>query len=303
MKRAVIWGLANHHHTHRYIHQGFYETFKAIGWDTDWVDDKPDNNACIKPGDLVISVDVASSHLQNKSKANYVLHNVERPELRNHENVTVLQVFTFDAFGESLFGSRCLWDQKSRTIYQPWGIPSQPDSWLEPRKTLGTKEFWVGSIWNNDQNQGNSQVISEYKAALESHGIRLKHTGGVGYPIPKFLGGAGLFRKTELSELEARDLVAKSPIGAAVVGNWQRDHGYVPCRLFKNLAAGQVPSSNADFSDLFGDLAIATGDFSHLIETRLSLPHTEVRKRVREGQAMMANYTYQKSIERILSII
>ena len=303
MKRAIIWGLASKAHTHQYIHEGFFETFKAMGWEAAWVDDVPENNSLIKPGDLVISVDIASNHLVNHAFAKYVLHNVDRPELRDHSNVTVLQVYTHSAIGESVFGSRCLWDQTNRTLYQPWGIPSQPETWLEPKAQRGTTEFWIGSVWNNDQNQGNADVISAYSSSLRSHRLRFKHTGGVGYPIPKFLGGAGLFSKTELSETEARDLVAKSPIGAAVVGNWQKDHGYVPCRLFKNLAAGQVPASNADFSDIFGDYSIASDDFDHLIETRMGMSAVKVQNDVRAAQELMREYTYRKSIERILSVV
>lgn len=301
--KAIVWGLRAQQHTHQYIHRGFHKAFSEMGWDVEWVDDEPSNNSLIRPGDLVFSVNVASRHLVNNPRAKYVLHNVDRPELRYHTNVTCLQVFTHDAEGQSLFGSRSLWDEKNKTIYQPWGIPSQPHEWIKPVSALGKKEYWVGTIWNNKANQGNSEAISAYKAALKANGIAFKQTGGAGYPIPRFLGGTGLFSKSGLSETLALDLVSRSPIGAAVVGNWQREHGYVPCRLFKNLAAGQVPSSNADFSDLFGDLAIVAGDFSQLIETRLSLSDLELRSRVRDAQEIMENYTYQKSIERILSIV
>jgi hypothetical protein len=302
VNRAIIWGLATKPHTHRYIHQGFFETFQAMGWEAAWVDDLPENNALIKPGDLIISVDIASNHLVNYAHAKYILHNVERPELKNHSNVTFIQVFTHRAKGESVFGSRCLWNQSTRTLYQPWGIPSEPETWLEPQVKKSRTEFWVGSVWNNELNQGNSQVIADYKIALRSHGYRFRHLGGVGGHMPKFMGGAGLFSRTELTEIQARDLVARSPIGAAVVGQWQQDHGYVPCRIFKNLAAGQLPLSNADFSAIFGGDVVFNRDFGDLIEMRESLAPAAYDKQVEGAQYSMRDFTYRKAIERILQV-
>jgi hypothetical protein len=303
VNRAIIWGLATKPHTHQYIHHGFFKTFQAMGWETAWVDDLSENNSLIRPGDLVISVDIASNHLVNHPKAKYILHNVDRPELKMHSNVTTLQVFTHNAKGESVFGSRCLWDETTRTLYQPWGIPSDPELWLEPQVNKSKTEYWVGSVWNNEANQGNSQAIADFKVSLKSHGYRFKHLGGVGRRIPKFLGGAGLLSQTGLTELEAQTAVSRSPIGASVVGNWQKEHGYVPCRVYKNLAAGQLPVSNSDFSDIFDGNGLCEPNFDRLLSMREAMNRESYLAGVQGAQRAMQNFTYRKSIERILSVV
>ena len=44
MKKITIWGLKNTRHSHRFIHKGFYENFIKLGYETNWVDDKPNND-------------------------------------------------------------------------------------------------------------------------------------------------------------------------------------------------------------------------------------------------------------------
>ena len=37
--KVIIWGHFLHSHTHSYIHNGFYEAFKYMGYNTYWFDD------------------------------------------------------------------------------------------------------------------------------------------------------------------------------------------------------------------------------------------------------------------------
>jgi hypothetical protein len=44
-KRVVIWGHSLHSHTHSYIHYGFYQACKSLGYDVTWLsgEDKVDD--------------------------------------------------------------------------------------------------------------------------------------------------------------------------------------------------------------------------------------------------------------------
>jgi hypothetical protein len=107
-----------------------------------------------------------------------------------------------------------------------------------------------------------------------------------------------------MSEDKAMKLVNKSAIGSAVVGKWQEVNEYVPCRLFKNIASGAAPISNAKFEVLFGeDGGIFDSNPDSLIEKALSLSDTLRKKMNYDAQNAILPYTYAESIRRILTFL
>lgn len=301
--RIVIWGLKSISHSHRYIHEGFFEAFSRVGYECYWVDDKQSSNEYLAKNTLVISVNLACETLEYRADVKYVLHNVESDRFQNQSNVLKLQVFTKSAQGASIDESCSLYDQASRTLFQPWGIPTDPVTWMMPSSTPSDTEYWVGSIWNNELNQGNISAIAAFKEALTERGLKFKPANRMKIGMPAILGGRGLWLPTQISEADAAAFVHISPIGASIVGNWQREHKYVPCRIFKNLAAGQVVSSNADYSFIFGELGIYESNLEILLDKVMSLSLSEKEKRVTNSQEIMSNYTYVKSLQRILSVL
>jgi hypothetical protein len=96
-------------------------------------------------------------------------------------------------------------------------------------------------------------------------------------------------------------LVRRSRLAAAVVGDWQREHGYLPCRLFKNVSFGAVPIGNSPvYERLFGNIALVCDDLSELVNSYLALSPADRRERVRSAQDLMRNYTYEAAFNRIL---
>ena len=41
-QKVIIWGHKLHSHTHSYIHNAYFTTFKKLGFETFWFDDKDD---------------------------------------------------------------------------------------------------------------------------------------------------------------------------------------------------------------------------------------------------------------------
>ena len=290
--KIVIWGLRTTRHSHRYIHEGFFETFKRMGFNVVWVDDKPENQKYLDGNNLVLAVNIASVHIINNPNNYYVTHNFDIPDFVDVENVLKLQVWTNDSKGESIDSSVALYDKDSRTLFQPWGLPEPESEWLNPRNVKGRTEYWVGAVWNNSLNQGNQSAIAQYKAALKDQGIRFQRVGGTRW-----------LTKTGLSPHIAYGLVNKSPLGAAVVGEWQHSKGYIPCRLFKNVAAGSIPSSNSDFSSLFLESGIYNSNINDLVTELLHVSSSEKIERVASAQRNLKLYKYENSINRILEIV
>lgn len=217
--------------------------------------------------------------------------------------MTYLQVFTNSAHGESLGPANTLWDNSTRTLYQPWGVPTAPNSWNEAIFPTGKTEFWVGSIWDNELGQGNINEIRDYRIAMKDFGINFKQAGGVGFALPRRLGGAGIFTAKGVSERQALQLVQKSPIGASIVGKWQKDKHYVPCRIFKNVAAGHLPVSNSNFHEIFGESMVYSDDYHDLVSKVRSVSEQDKRAMVKAAQKAMEPYTYEEALLRMFTVL
>lgn len=244
----------------------------------------------------------ASRNLKAKKGAKYVLHNLEPESIPDLENCINLQVFSKTSIGEPVDSSIAKWHQESKTLFQPWGISLQPALWLDPQRGRNV-EYWVGSIWNDSAGAGNIKEMEEYVQALSSYGISFRQVGGMRNrpTILNMFRRLGLGTGRPVSELKARDLVSISPAGSAIVGGSHIRSAYVPCRVFKNLAAGHPPNSNADYSFVFGnDLTISNSSISQLLAQRFNLGATENYGRVKAAQEKMRAYTYEKAIMRIL---
>jgi len=307
--RAVIWGLRSSSHTSRYVHAGFHDAFLRAGWESAWVDDAHSNAHLIKSGSLVLALGSHSQYLPTVTGAKYVLHNFdstsgfEKPP--NHLN---LQVYTNQAQGQRIGEALAFYDHKSRTLSQPWGVPDSNAPYLSFNPHPTSVEYWIGSIWNNALGQGNRRELGEYQAALASAKISFVRAGSqrrsflpsvpILRPLADWLG-----RTSELGEHESQVKIHESPVGAAIVGSWQREAGYLPCRLFKNLAAGQPVFTNSNFSATFGEFQESSASIEQLVERRLSLSHWKGKEMVKGAQTYLDHYTYRAAVKRILEVL
>jgi len=290
--KVVIWGLRSTRHSHRYIHQGFFEAFQRLGYDVIWVDDKESNQSHLQGQALVIAANVASKYIIWRKENKYVVHNFERKEFTAQPNVLNLQAFTKASVGTTIDDSIAKFDIKSKTLFQPWGISEDFSNWKVPAKKRSNVELWIGAIWNNALNQGNAHIMHEYSKALKFHEIKFRR-----------IGGTRSIRKSGIDPIKALELVNRSPIGSAMVGDWQRESQYVPCRLFKNIAAGQVPKSNADFTFLLRDIGYFSQDIKSVVDFVLNLKEIEKIEIVNHAQNAIHPYSYARGIQRILGAL
>lgn len=291
--RIVIWGLKSVRHTHRFIHSSFNSNFENLGYEVLWVDDQRRNHDLIRKNDVILGVNVANKHLPIRSDTKYILHNISPEELGLEDNFIQLQVYTLDSSGEGLNNPWIKWNSQMRILFQPWGVPTSKSKWLQPAVSPGKQENWVGSIWNNSENQGNEIEINEFKKSLRNVSLTFKQ-----------IGSPNLLRPNGISEMSAARHVNKSPIGAAIVGRWQMTNGYIPCRLFKNIASGAMPVSNGDYSELFGDKdGIFNTNLEFLVEEALSKGMKERSEIVRTAQELLTPYTYEAGIKRIMEFL
>jgi len=289
--RFVIWGLRNSRHSHRYIHKGFYQTLTRLNAEVLWLDDLEKNRSLIKSGDLIIVSGIACNFLPVNEKATYILHNVDDPIISNLKNKIFLQVFTNDSTGEKIDETVSLWNDKHKTLYQPWGLPESLENWLKPRDLRTKNENWIGAIWDNELNQGNRKQLEIYRTALKSKGIKFRK-----------LGGTRSISIEGLSSKKSFEKVNQSRIGAAIVGSWQKENGYLPCRAFKNIAAGAIPISNSNMTNVFGDGYLFVPSIEELVEVSLSMDYEQIRERSESCKEIIGAYSYDRALQRMVNI-
>lgn len=293
MSRWVVWGLRERNHTHRYIHQSFFRALSRTH-DAVWLEDEEVNTAAVRPGDVVIVCGIAQKYVPKLKEVAYVLHNVS-PELRRDLNALSartlnLQVWTKAAQEYSVIEARpCLrWDASSRTLYQPWGVPWEVNLWRSPTKGRARlmkwrREYWIGTVWDNSDLQGNSRAINLWRQALSRLGVSFVQARRV----PDRPSTYGFVTR-------------RSAVGSAIVGEWQAAQEYAPCRVFKNLAVGVMPNgNNSVYKSLFGETAIVRHDLDELAETVLTMSRKEYSERTAEAQRELRAFTYARGIQRI----
>ena len=299
IKRIVIWGLRKRYHTHRHIHQAFYENTKKLGYETSWLEDEKKNQKYIRSGDLIISAEVQGKMVPEKFKFEeynlpvredvfYCLHNFKEvfKNKLNPKNYINLQVYNnkvLEIEGVEKLGPVTFFDTKTKTLYQPWGTDLLPEEFKEPVYNKNHLVFWIGSIWNDKNNHGNIQEIKELKDVLSKNKL---HFINIRF-IPDWLN---IF------------LIRISRIAPAIAGRHQVDVNYLPCRMFKNISYGQLGITNIrKFKDILGDSFIKGDTIRELVGNVLSLSKEEYVSKVKAQQEIVKNYTYKNSLENIIN--
>jgi hypothetical protein len=295
--RIIIWGLKNKYHTHRYIHKAFYENAKKLGYDVIWVEDEKVNSKFIKYGDLIISSEVIGKMVPEKKCLDdynlpvidgvyYCLHNFNYifTSKIKFDYLLNLKVYIKDRAEKSdiKWGEATYFDSEKHILYQPWGTDLLPDEFKKPVFNHNKIVFWIGSIWNNELNQGNLVEIKKLKEALNRKGIKFLQLRF----IPDFLN---IF------------LIRFSRIAPAIAGRYQVEENYLPCRMFKNISYGQLGFSNVSkFNDIFENCSVYNSDIEKAVEYVLSLSKKDYKELIIKQQEIVKQYTYKNSFDNII---
>jgi len=243
-------------------------------------------NGQLTPGTTVIAADLWNEHLHPHEEVNYVLHNFngDHPliEQTEAERVLRLQVWTYDAFGEEWADCR-QYSVEGRVLFQPWGTDLLSEEFMDPVfNPMSRTAAFVGAIWSElhqDGDLGNQESINILRNVLRENGLTFEH-------------------RTQVSVAENINAVREARVAPAITGGWQVAHGYLPCRIFKNVSYGTLGFTNvAAARFLLGDFAGRS--IEELVPMVLRLRKNEYEEIVREQQRKVASYTYRQSLEAI----
>jgi hypothetical protein len=301
IKRIVIWGLKTRYHTHRHIHQAFYKNAKKLGYIALWLEDEKKNQKYIEPGDLIISADPIGKMVPEKftfeeynlpvrDDVFYCLHHFKEIFLnklpkQNYINLVAYTNVVNEILDIEKWGPATYFDNKTKTLYQPWGTDLLVEEFKKPKYSKSKFVFWIGSIWNDNLNRGNIHEIQKLKESLGKHDLYFINLRF----IPDILN---IFF-TRLSR-----------IAPAISGRFQTEIQYLPCRVFKNISYGQLGITNIiKFKDILGESFIEGITIEELVSNSLKLSKEEYLEKVTTQQEKIINFTYKNSINNIIKAI
>lgn len=292
-KKVIIYGHFLHSHTHSYIHNAFYVAFKHLGYDTYWFDDSTDISGFDFSDSLFLTEGQVCKNMPVVNGCTYILHNCYDESLwerinKQDVNYLKIQVYTDDALlYETAKLAPCIFsDKPGKMLYFPWATDLLPEQINpEARQERIDKAYFVGSM--GDGVFGNNVQLEGFRRACNDNKILFQHANN-------------------LSVEENRRVIAISHMAPAIVGGWQKEKGYIPCRIFKNISYGQFGITNsARVNELFdGKLIYSDNEYElfGLMKEKMDSPTyeqelTDLITFVRE------KHTYINRINTILSIL
>jgi hypothetical protein len=236
IEAVVVWGHPLHSHTHSYIHNAFVRGFDYLRYKWYWIDDnKPFNEYGITLPEkcLYITEGQVDKNIILNPKSYYLLHNCNAEKYyknipKNH--ILFLQVYLYknESNSEPLNGNRFI-RYDGDTIYMPWATdlhPHEIDANIyklqEIHKNPKRICHFVGMILDNPW--------KPCKEICLENNIEFAYVGG--------------YSNNNVSIEENIRRVQESIIAPAFQEPWQLNHGYIPCRIFKNISYGKMGITN-----------------------------------------------------------
>ncbi|MDE3055873.1 MAG: hypothetical protein KGI80_04180 [Verrucomicrobiota bacterium] len=294
--KVVIWGHKLHSHTHSYIHQGFYRGFSELGYKTYWLDNSDDISSLDLSNALFITEGQVCAKMPLRADGLYVLHNVAMTPEHRKLRAIVLQVYLdeVEKYASCKKVAECIYeDVTGKALFIPWAtdlLPREIEAIEKKLPSIRKQEeiWWVGTL--NDGRFGNLSEIEPFQRAAEER------------DIPFFVSDVWVH---PISDEEHRELIAQSYLAPAIVGEWQKRVGYIPCRIFKNISYGQLGVTNSyHVWKLFGGRVIYHPDTYQLfLEAQKALATHTIEKQIELMEFVKNNHTYLNRISVLLDFL
>lgn len=290
--KVVIWGHKLHSHTHSYVHQAFYDAFNYLGYPTYWYDDEDQVDQIDFSRVLFITEGQVDKNIPLRDDCFYILHNCDPKHYQglNEKNRIALQVYTNDLleYSHMVNIEPCIYyDIPGKCVYMPWATDLLPHEIESIKATICDKKwepavFWIGTF--GDGIFGNINQLCPFITACEENQIR-------------FVQKSGLSKEENIRSIQS------SWMAPSIVGRWQEDKGYIPCRIFKNISYGMMGITNSKVVyDLFEEKIVFNTDTYQLFYDAKKRMETFSLEDLFEQMDMVKNkHTYINRIQTLLN--
>lgn len=245
--KVIIWGIDPHSHSHSYIHEAFYKAYNHLGYTCFWLPDSPVFNMDFN-NSLFITIGIADKHIPIINNCYYILHNCDNSKYKTlpSNHYIIIQVYTKDAepYTREYITDNPYIFGNGNLLYIHWMtnlLPYEIDNNIKKFIDYDKREYsikWVGTI-NDCPQFGNLKEINGFINEASKFNIPFKYNGSLyndntcEKELPNIID----------SELHEK-YIKNSYMAPAINGHWQRDKGYIPCRIFKNISYGHISGTN-----------------------------------------------------------
>lgn len=291
MTHLVLWGhrIRDGANTLAYVWEGYAKAARRLGLDVVQVDDAPASAPAVQPGAIVFAEGQEDKHLPRLPGVTYVLHNCDWTAYHDQRpRCLALQVYTHDCLDRTVetlapfvYYQRvggCL-----GILYQPWATDLLPEE-FRPEDIIAARiprAGWVGTV--GEGRFGNVPQLAGFRNACAEHGMPFE------------------IRQT-MPAADARVFLRDSQLAPTIVGAWQQEKGYLPCRAWKNASYGHPVLTNSlavvEAMGGFGHYAADTAKLFHLGVD--GIPKVEILAGMRYVQA---HHTFVNRLTTILKVI
>lgn len=236
IERVVVWGYTEGEHTHAYIHKAWYEAFQFLGikdlhWEHTKEYTKASHESIQYQGDtkntLFITEGQVCDGMPWKPDGYYMWHNVDLQRTPIPDDIPperqIKQQFYTDTVVDQSFPvldnyHRLRYDLQE--CFMPWATNINPYECIQP----------------SVPKKGGIVVVGQHGDIYNSK-------------IERFV--SGVKNNTPLNHVmnipheKAIELIHESTLAPSLVNQWQKDHGYIPCRIFKNTSYGAYPITSS----------------------------------------------------------
>ena len=283
--KIIIWGHKLHSHTHSYIHASFYKAFKHMGYETFWFDNKDDVSSFDFSNSLFITEGQVDKNIPKRKDCLYVLHNCNSSEYITL-NYIELQVYTIDSNGREEQNDYIFFNNK--TLYMCWAtdfLPHEINTDIHYNNTNYNDIYWVGTVGGGVH--GNINELNPFIDRAKQKKKNFIHSNP--WATPK-------------SFEQNCQMIRDSYLAPTIVGAWQKEKHYIPCRIFKNISYGKLGLTNSPaVKEMFGDMVVYSDNTSELFDLAENKLNTITHKEMKDSMEFVKNnHTY---INRCRSIL
>ena len=228
--------------------------------------------------------------IPNRDDSFYILHNCRKMDKKNYIKI---QTYTLDVLKKDVIpmedNKYQYYSIKNRAYYMPWAtdlLPHEIDKIKEDYDNIKKKEKrelnFVGTP---------NKEWTIFKDIVEKHDIKFSRCGG--------------FSKNKATREENINLIQKSYISPAIQDKWQVEHGYIPCRIFKNISYGKMGiTNNLTVYELFEKNIVYNSDLNGLLLDSIENKNNHTKeKQFKLMDFVKDKHTYLNRVNNLLKFI
>ncbi len=297
-RNYIVYGCGIGEHTNSYVYHGFHKAFKAMGFNSYWLNDNSDVSGIDFSNSLFFTEWQHCKNMLKRKDCKYILHNCDP---KDYEGLDYLHLQTFNDFCKQ---GTCTWHKhgvperindytyylkgpkEERTLFQPWAtdLLSSEINLHDAEYKRTNESHFIGSL--GDGIYGNINEINGFKRACEENNIKFVHN-----------------QVHSCSFEENRELIKKSYLAPSIHGTEQVRVGLPTCRVFKNISYGALGGTNCEASARIFDGNMIYNQDPYQLFYDMQKEMNNYKRIKNMMQIVRDKHTYINRVESILEVL